>query len=132
MDKHLSRIVDFASRMHLDIIDQDEAEALIVVSDENRGIYRMVIDCEHPILILEQLIYSLENPSEQHYKRLLQMNRNLVHGAFVLDEEGKHVIFRDTLQLENLDYNEFEGSINSLSLALAEYSNELIELNKRT
>jgi hypothetical protein len=64
------------------------------------------------------------------YKRLLQMNRTLVHGAFALDEEGKRVIFRDTLQLENLDKNELEGSINALSIALAEYAGELIAFSK--
>jgi hypothetical protein len=64
------------------------------------------------------------------FKRLLQMNRTLVHGAFVLDEEGKKVIFRDTLQLENLDKNELESSINALSIALAEYAGELIEFSK--
>ena len=64
------------------------------------------------------------------FKRLLQINRTVVHGAFVLDENGKNVIFRDTLQLENLDKNELEGSINSLSLALAEYANELISFSK--
>ena len=47
-----------------------------------------------------------------------------------MDEEGKKVIFRDTLQLENLDKNELEGSINALSIALAEYAGELIEFNK--
>jgi hypothetical protein len=50
----------------------------------------------------------------------------LVHGAFVLDEEGTTLLFRDTLQLENLDRNELEGSIDALSLALAEYADELV------
>jgi len=36
------------------------------------------------------------------------------------------VLFRDTLQLENLDKNELEGSIRALGLALAEYSAELL------
>jgi hypothetical protein len=67
-----------------------------------------------------------ENPGEL-YKRLLQMNRSLVHGAFVLNEDGESILFRDTLQLENLDRNELEASIHSLSLALAEYSSELLK-----
>jgi hypothetical protein len=55
------------------------------------------------------------------------MNRNLVHGAFVLDENAEVILFRDTLQLENLDRNELEGSIHALSLALSEYGAELLE-----
>ena len=54
------------------------------------------------------------------------MNRNLVHGAFAIDDSGGKVLFRDKLQLENLDLNELEGSINALSIAMAENSEELI------
>ena len=65
------------------------------------------------------------------FKRLLQMNRDLVHGAFVLDENSEYILFRDTLQLENLDRNELEATIHSLSLALAEYSQELLDYAKK-
>jgi hypothetical protein len=64
------------------------------------------------------------------FKELLKKNRDIVHGAFVLNETGDKVIFRDTLQLESLDLNELEGSINSLSLLLSEYSEELIKFSK--
>ena len=64
--------------------------------------------------------------SSETNKRLLQINRTLVHGAFVLDEGGSTLLFRDTLQIENLDRNELEGSIDALSLALAEYASELV------
>jgi hypothetical protein len=49
----------------------------------------------------------------------------------VLDESGKNLMFRDTLQVENLDLNELEGSLNSLSLLLSEYSDELINMSKK-
>ncbi|MFQ6617494.1 MAG: YbjN domain-containing protein, partial [Fidelibacterota bacterium] len=105
-------------------------EELVIVDDDENGIKNLIIDCEHPILVLEQLIMVVpENPGD-FYKRLLQMNRNLVHGAFVLDDEGKYVFFRDTLQLEHLDKNELEGSIRALSLALAENSEELLKYSK--
>ena len=68
--------------------------------------------------------------SSHFYMRLLQINRSLVHGAFVLDEEARRVYFRDTLQLQNLDLNELEGSIKALSLGLAEVSEELIMFAK--
>ena len=48
----------------------------------------------------------------------------------VVDETGQKVIFRDSLQLENLDLNELEGSINSLSLLLSEYSEQILEFSK--
>ena len=130
MNEYLAKIIEFATRLGLDVVHQDVDEQLIVVKNEEKGIYNLVVDCEFPVLIMEQLIYDLKVTNEVHLKRLLQMNRNLVHGAFVIDEEGKQVIFRDTLQLKNLDFNEFEGTINALSLGLAEYSGELLKLNQ--
>ena len=129
MSQHFEKVIEFANILSLDINHQDDQEELIMVSNEDKGIYNLVIDCEFPILIMEQLVYEVKTPSSEHFRRLLQMNRNLVHGAFCIDEEGKRVIFRDTLQLPNLDFNEFEGSINALSLGMAEYATELISLN---
>jgi hypothetical protein len=64
------------------------------------------------------------------FKSLLQKNRDIIHGAFVLEETGEKVIFRDTLQLENLDLNELEASLNSLGLLLSEYADKIIEFSK--
>ena len=58
------------------------------------------------------------------------MNRELVYGAFVLNEEGDTLIYRNTLALENLDMNELESTINALSLGLAENGAELLEFSK--
>lgn len=112
--------------LQLSIVSEDESEGIVVVEDEERGINNLVIDCEDPILIFEQMIMPVPNNPGEMYRRLLQMNRNIVHGAFVLDEEGMMVLFRDTLQLENLDLNEMDGTIEALSLALAEFGDELI------
>ncbi len=127
MSDKFEMVKQFLFDMELPIVSEDPAEALVVVDDEDNGIKNLVIDCEDPILVLEQLIMKMpKNPGEL-YKRLLQMNRSLVHGAFVLNEDGESILFRDTLQLENLDRNELEASIHSLSLALAEFSSELLE-----
>jgi len=117
----------YVHEMNLVIVDENREEELVVVENEEEGIKNLIIDCEPPIVVIEQLIMKLKSPTPgAFYKRLLQMNRELVHGAFVLDESGDMLLFRDTLQLENMDYNELEGSIKSLSLALSEYGAELI------
>lgn len=117
--------------MGFDIQSEDKQEELIVITDEENGICDLVIDCEDPILVMEQVIMKIPaNHSDLLFKRLLQMNRDIVHGAFALNDTAEYVIFRDTLQLENLDRNELEGSIRSLELALSEYGDELIKLSK--
>jgi len=120
------KVKNFILDMGFAISHEDPKEELVVIDDDDRGIKNFVIDCEAPILILEQVIIPMPEGSSEFCKRLLQINRTLVHGAFVLDEEGTTLLFRDTLQLENLDRNELEGSIDALSLALAEYADELV------
>jgi len=120
------KVKDFILDMGFAISHEEPQEELVVIDDDERGIKNLVIDCESPILILEQVIIPMPQDSSDFCKRILQINRTLVHGAFVLDEEGTTLLFRDTLQLENLDRNELEGSIDALSLALAEYASELV------
>ncbi|MGR3302107.1 MAG: YbjN domain-containing protein [Candidatus Scalindua sp.] len=130
MSGNLQKVKDYLHELEFSISSEDVAEELVIIDDEEKGIKDLIIDCEDPVLVLEQVIMDVPQKSDGLFKRLLQMNRTLVHGAFVLNEEGKKVIFRDTLQLENLDKNELEGSINALSIALAEYAGELIEFSK--
>ena len=126
MSEKFELVKSYLLDLDLKITDENPAEELVIVEDEDNGIKNLVIDCEEPIVILEQLIMKVPVEAGDLYRRLLQINRTLVHGAFVLDEEGKYVFFRDTLQLENLDRNELEGSISALSLALAENGEELL------
>jgi len=127
MQSKFEFIKQYLQEMDIAIIDEDAAEELVVVEDEENGIKNLIIDCEEPIVVLEQVIMPIPENSKDLYKRLLQMNRNLVHGAFVIDEDEKIILFRDTLQLENLDRNELEASIHALSLALSENGAELLD-----
>ena len=120
------KVKNFILDMGFAISHEEPKEELVVIDDDDRGIKNLVIDCEGSIVILEQVIIPMPKDSSEFCKRILQINRTLVHGAFVLDEEGTTLLFRDTLQLENLDRNELEGSIDALSLGLAEYASELV------
>jgi CesT_Tir_1 len=117
--------------LQLSIVREDPANGLVVVEDEDRGLKNLVVDCEEPLLVFEQIIMPVPSNPGEMFRRLLQMNRCLVQGAFALDEEGKWVLYRNTLQLANLDPNEVEGTIEALSLALAEFATELMVFNKQ-
>jgi len=126
MQNKFDLVKSYLHDMEMAITSEKVEEELVVVQDEENGIKNLIIDCEEPILVLEQVIMKVPSDSKDLFKRLLQMNRNLVHGAFVLDESAEVIIFRDTLQLENLDRNELEASIQALSLGLTEYGLELL------
>jgi len=81
--------------------------------------------------VFEQIIRPVPSNPGEMFRRLLQMNRCVVQGAFALDEEDTRVLYRNTLQWTHLDRNEVEGTIEALSLALAEFASELIGFNKQ-
>lgn len=130
MDINYTKTKDFLLLLEFNISKEIKEENILIIEKENSGIKNLIINIAHPIIIIEQLIFTIEKPNHQVFKSLLKKNRDIVHGAFVLDKTGKKVIFRDTLQLENLDLNEIEGSLNSLSLLLNEYSNQIIAFSK--
>lgn len=131
MKNHFEIVKDYLLQLDYTIIKEHKKEGIFVISKEEEAIKNMVIGCSFPILIMEQFIFEIKSPSILILKSLLKKNRDIVHGAFVLDDSGTKVLFRDTLQLENLDLNELESSLNSLSLLLSEYSNQIINYAKK-
>jgi len=126
MSEAFEKVKGYLQELELPIVTEDEGEELVVVDDEENGLHNLIIDCEDPILILEQAIVPVPDEPGDLYKRLLEMNRTLIHGAFAVDDETGTVLFRDTLRLDTLDRSELEGSINALGLALAENADELL------
>ena len=124
-------VKSYVQELNLVIVSEDPAQDILVVQDYERGINNLVIDCEEPILIFEQMVLDVPANAGNMFRRLLQMNRTLVHGAFALTEDGKRVLFRDTLRLEHLDLNEIQGTIEALSLAMAEHAAELIAFSQQ-
>ncbi|MBF0102010.1 MAG: YbjN domain-containing protein [Desulfobacterales bacterium] len=126
MQRKFDLIKHYLREINISIVKEIPEQEIVVVEDEENGIKNLVIDCEEPIVILEQAIMQVPNQPDDLFKKLLQMNRKLVHGAFVLDENERIILFRDTLQLENIDRNELESSIQALSLALTEFGSTLL------
>lgn len=127
---YFETVRDYLSELDLAIVKEDAENEVFVVENEGSGIKNLVIACADPILIMEQYLFELKNSTTEILEALLKKNRDIIFGAFVLDETGDKVIFRDTLALENLDLNELEGSINSLELLLSEFSEEIIKFSK--
>lgn len=130
MDNYFSRIKDYLLELEYNILSEDKAEELVIVENQNAGITNLIIDCEEPILIVELYLFDLNKEDVNIYKEFLKMNREIIHGAIALDDTGTKVLFRDTLQIENLDLNELQGTLNSLEVFLSENANKLVEFSK--
>ncbi|MDR0742779.1 MAG: YbjN domain-containing protein [Tannerella sp.] len=128
---YFKKIESFISKLGYSVFYQNEREGIFLIESEQDGIKNLIIGVAPPILIMEQYIFTLKSDNAEVMKSLLKKNRDIIHGAFALDEEGRKVIFRYTLQIENLDINEFAGALNSLGLLLSEYYEQIIEFSKK-
>ena len=94
---------------------------------------QVVVHYAPPVVILRVEVMDLpanEPRRAELLRQLLEYNaRELVHGSYGL--EGDHVVLTDTLELENLDYSEFEASFDSLTLALAAHLGALASFRER-
>ncbi len=130
MSANFNKVKEYLLDLEYRIVTEDHNDEIVIVEKEEEGIVNLILDCEDSILIIESLLFEMkEEASQEALRSLLIKNREIVHGAFALDETGKRLIFRDTLQLNTLDINELEASINSLKLLLSEYGEELTELS---
>ncbi len=126
MNHYYDKVKEYLLEAGCTIKHENEGEGLFVVDYENMGISNLVIGCADPILIVEQFIFEINEECVEVFKSLLQKNREIIAGAFVIDDSGEKVLYRNTLMLENLDLNELEGTFNALGLMLSEYSEDLI------
>jgi hypothetical protein len=93
----------------------------------------VVVHYAPPVLLLRVRVMELPAGGERQgelFRQLLELNvRDLVHGSYGL--EGDHIVLTDTLELDNLDYNEFEASFDSVTMALASHMSALAPYRQR-
>ncbi len=130
MENYFAKVKEYLLELEYEISKENAEDQVLIIENEDNGIKNLVVGCADTVLIMEQFILELKAPSAETYCRLLQFNREVVHGCFAIDETGKKVIFRDTHELENLDLNELEASLNSLGMVLTEHLDDLIAFAK--
>jgi len=80
----------------------------------------IVITLEHPVLIFRSKLMELpKKDREEFFKLLLILNASeMVHGAYGV--ENNNVVIIDTLEVENLNFNEFQASVEAILLAVSQ------------
>jgi hypothetical protein len=64
------------------------------------------------------------------FRKLLQLNaRGLVHASYGLEEN--RIVLSSALELENLDFNELEATLDEIDLALTTQVPDLAKLSKK-
>lgn len=97
------------------------------VNNDVDGVDNIIVSYNHPIIMFRiNLMEVPKKKTEAFYRRLLELNiGDLPHGAFGID--NAKVVLVDTLEAANLDFNEFQSSIDALSFAVSAYYEELTQ-----
>jgi hypothetical protein len=125
-------IQSFIDRLNGSIQATEEVEPGLWVIRTTEGA-ECVVHYNPPVVVLRVRV--MEPPAAEGrradlYRQLLEFNaRDLVHGSYGL--EGDHVVLTDALQLESLDFSEFQASFDSIMLALASHVGALAPYRER-
>ncbi len=128
---YMDKIRELIHQAEYKVTYADELSGIMKIENEQDGIRNLIIGVVPPLLIMEYYLFSFKEDNLEMFKALLQKNRDMLHGAFVINEEGDKVLYRYTMQIENMDFNELEAALNSLGLLLYEYREQIIYFSKR-
>jgi CesT_Tir_1 len=98
--------------------------------DSSRGMPPVAIRVDPPLVVVR--VHVGETPADNAplLRKLLELNASsLVHAAYGLD--GKQIVLSNALELENLDFNELEATLDEIDMALAQQIPELAGLSKK-
>jgi len=95
------------------------------VESPDNNVDNIILSYAEPILVFRINLMKVPGKNrEAFYERLLKLNASEIpHGAFGIEDDNVVVI--DTLQLENLNRNELQASVDSLAFTVTQYYTEL-------
>jgi hypothetical protein len=107
--------------MKLSLSFQEAGENSWLVRDPEKGLEDllvMIVD-SHVIMRVNVMKVPVAK-KEPLFEELLRLNAtDMVHGAYGID--GSEIIIIDSLELETMDLEEFQASMDAISLALAQH-----------
>jgi len=92
--------------------------------------FPVVVDLAPPLLVLRLKVMDLPpggGSREALYRELLELNvGEVVHGAYGL--EGNELLLTNALQLESLDFSDFQSSLESILMAASSHMGRIRDL----
>ena len=113
---------NFLVRMAADGVQSREVGQGLWVLTAGQDTPEVAVQYNPPVVVLQVKVLQLgaSNQKAELYRHLLQLNAtDLLHGSYGID--GDSIVLTDALELENLDFTEFQASYDSIMLALASH-----------
>jgi hypothetical protein len=108
-----------------------EAQPGTFLVESGRGMPPVALRVDPPLVVLRVALGDVKRGPDPSplFRKLLELNaRQLVHASYGLDDE--HVVLTSALELENLDFNELQATLDEIDVALAQHVPELARLGK--
>lgn len=68
---HYNQLKGLIQELDCEILNEIPEEEILIISNEDRGIHQMILDCEDDLLIIEQKLLQLKSLSVQECQELL-------------------------------------------------------------
>lgn len=120
------KIESYILQMEIPYEEIDDSLWILHESEESME-QKLVVSYSENLVHFRLKVMDLPKKEKTHcklFKNLLTINATgLTHGAFAIEQDV--IVLIDTLQSENLDYNEFQSSVEALFFGVVETYDEL-------
>lgn len=101
------------------------------INDEEKGLGHVLVFAEDSLVTIRAQVMKLPSQKRTEFlEQLLRLNADMVHGAYALEDDT--VVIMDTLELANMDLEEFQASLDAIGLALAQHYPTLSQYRDNT
>lgn len=123
------RIENFLLNMNISYETLDETTWLI--EDDSNNIGNIIVKYEDPVVLFRIKVAHIPAKNrEGFFKTLLELNAtDMLYGAYGIEDDN--VVITNTLAGENLDHNEFQSTVESITLAFMEHFKILQQFLKK-
>ncbi len=101
-------------------------EGFWLIHDDYDAVDNIVVVHKPPVITFRVKLFEIPESGNhaELFAHLLRLNAtDMIAGAYGLEEEA--VVISASLQSENLDYNEFQATVDALAFAVREHYEEL-------
>ena len=110
--------------INLNLTYEEVSENMWVISDEASSLGHVVVYAEDELVTIRSKVMDVPaEEKEEFFEELLRLNAEMVHGAYAIEENN--VILIDSLEFPTMDLEEFQASLDSTGLALAQHYSRL-------
>lgn len=107
--------------VNLDISYEDLGDNTWIINDQNSGLEQVAVAVNEPLVVVRVKVMDLPQRNRDEFMlTLLKLNgSDLVHGAYAVVDND--VILIDTLNYETMHQEDFQATLDAVSLALTEH-----------